>query len=235
MIPTRETEEKLARLFAACRPFSEHLAKWEDPALPDKYDHNCFEYTGQPSKAEFEQALDYQKKLGASFIKLEGNEPLTDRFELEEGVTLTMVLKTAEEFRNRNRELTFRKPALSEVEEIEVRHFGPVYGEDFSRRNIRRLYEKLAYHGAYLGETLVGACYSFTSDGLTCIDGLIVDAQYRHRYAATSLLAHIRETYPETTLFLHADQDDTPKDMYRKMGFETVDRLYEYVCTRVEK
>lgn len=39
---TREFEQKLACLFSVQKPFSEHLLKWEDSALPDKYDHNCF-------------------------------------------------------------------------------------------------------------------------------------------------------------------------------------------------
>ena len=26
------------------------------------------------------------------------------------------------------------------------------------------------------------------------------------------------------------NEDDTPKEMYEKMGFETVDKLYEYTC-----
>lgn len=30
-------------------------------------------------------------------------------------------------------------------------------------------------------------------------------------------------------MFLHADADDTPKEMYGKMGFETIDQMYEYV------
>lgn len=29
-------------------------------------------------------------------------------------------------------------------------------------------------------------------------------------------------------MYLHADEDDTPKDMYAKMGFEIIDVLYEY-------
>lgn len=41
----------------------------------------------------------------------------------------------------------------------------------------------------------------------------------------------VEDEYPDTRLFLHADDDDTPKEMYLKMGFEIVDRLYEYSCT----
>ena len=117
---------------------------------------------------------------------------------------------------------------LAELEDIELRHFGPLYGEDFSRRNIRRLYDKLRYHGAYLNGKLVGAGYSFSDSGFTCIDGLIVDKAYRKRYIATSLIKHIREHCPDTILFLHADDDDSPKEMYLKLGFEISDRLYEY-------
>ena len=207
--------------------------KWEDAVLPDKYDHNCFEYRGQPTGEEFERAIAYQKSAGASFIKLEGNEPLKDDFGLEAGVTLTMALQTERPRWTLNEELSFRRPALPELERIEVRHFGAAYGEDFTKRNIRRLYEKLDYHGAYLGDTLVGACYSFTADGITCLDGLIVDSAYRRRYIATTLIGRIWAIRPGNVLILHADEEDTPKDMYRKMGFETVDRLCEYSRTDI--
>ncbi len=54
---TRLVEEKMARIFSEKKRFSDHLYKWEDSLLPDKYDHNCFEYTGQPTKEEYQKAL----------------------------------------------------------------------------------------------------------------------------------------------------------------------------------
>ena len=231
---TRRVEEQMARLFCVRIPFSAHLAKWEDDLLPDKYDHNCFEYSDQLTTEEFEAALQYQKEKGATFIKLEGDAPLENSFGLEQGVTATMVLTKRHAQWLVNPDIVFRKPDITALEAIEVKHYGPVYGEDFSRRNIRRLYEKLTYHGAYLADKLVGAGYSFSADGMTCVDGLITDADYRRQYVATSLLAHIRDMHPKDTLFLHADEDDTPKDMYRKMGFEIVDRLYEYTRTGID-
>ena len=90
---TRSIEKKMALLFSVKKQFSEHLLKWEDPGLLDKYDPNCFEYCGQPTIEEFNRAVAYQKSIGASFIKLEGNEPLEDSFGLEPGVTLTMALQ----------------------------------------------------------------------------------------------------------------------------------------------
>ena len=230
---TRAAEEKLARVFSERRPFSEHLSRWTDDELRDKYDHNAFEYRGQPTREEFRRAVDHQKARGDGFIKLEGDVPLQDAFGLEGGVTLTMVLSADPAGRKwkTNPDLRYARPSLDELECFEVKHYGPVYGENFTRRNIRREYEKLEYHGAYLDGVLVGACYTFSSDGMTCIDGLTVDESYRRRYIATSLLAHLAERYADDTLFLHADADDTPKDMYLKMGFETADRLYEYLST----
>ena len=230
---TRSVEEKMARLFSTGRSFSDHLMKWEDAALPDKYDHNCFEYTGQPTREEFESAVAYQRSIGASFIKLEGDEILNESFGLDAGVTLTMALQPGAVEWKLNDEVIFRIPELSELEAIEIKHYGPVYGEDFSKRNIRRLYEKLDYHGVYLGNKLVGACYSFSADGITCMDGLIVDEECRNKYIATSLIQHVREIQPDNTLILHADENDTPKDMYLKMGFDIVDRLCEYLLTKL--
>ena len=232
---TRHNEELFIRMFAERKPFSEHLTKWEDRLLPDKYDHNCFEYCGQPTKEEFAKAVQYQKEFGAGFIKLEGDDPLSDSFGLEADVTLTMVLKSSETEWKTNPDLTFRTPPLRELEELEVKHYGPLYGESFTRRNVRRLYEKATYHGAYLDGVLTGSCYSFSANGLTCIDGLIVDESYRKRYIATSLIAHVIRSFPDTVFFLHAAEDDTPKDMYEKMGFETVDKLYEYLCTDMNR
>ena len=60
------------------------------------------------------------------------------------------------------------------------------------------------------------------------MDALVVREAFRKRYVATTLMKHIASQFKEE-MFLHADADDTPKEMYRKMGFETVDELYEYL------
>ena len=61
MNPTRKTDEKFYRLFSTFHAFSEHLTKREDNELRDKYDHNAFCYSGQPTEDELRAALAYQK------------------------------------------------------------------------------------------------------------------------------------------------------------------------------
>lgn len=229
----RDCEKNLLMKFASCRPFSEHLIKWDDPKLKDKYDHNFFAYESQPSEEEFRAALLHQKKEKASFIKLQGYIPLTNPFGLEESICLTMqLMKDIDEWKI-NPNLTFHVPRLIELKEMERRYSGPLWGEDFAVRNVERLYGQLDYLGAYRNEKLVASCYCFSSGTFTCIDGLITAEEERHKYAATSLLAEVIRRVPGHTVFLHADANDTPKEMYLKMGFQIVDRSYEYLSCKI--
>ncbi|MBQ4366354.1 MAG: GNAT family N-acetyltransferase [Clostridia bacterium] len=227
---TRAAERAQALLFSSERPFSAHLTKWEDPLLPDKYDHNCFFCSGQPEKEEFAAALAYQRDRGAPFLKLESDAPLQNSFGLEESVTLTMTLRSACDGWRQNPRVTFGTPTLPEAEALEVRHYGPVYGEDFTRCNLRRLFGALTYHGAYLDGRLAGMCYTFEHEGCVCLDGLLTDETCRGQGVATTLLRRLAKQNEGKLLFLHADADDTPRQMYEKLGFCTVDTLYEYLC-----
>ena len=227
----KKLEEAYAFVFSVKLPFSEHLFRFEDNDLPDKYDHNYFEYVGQPTWEEFQKAVDYLKNRGDRFIKLEGDEPLDECFGLTSVVTLTMELKTDLQKVERNPELKYYVPSISEIEDLEVSHYGLVYGESFARRNIRRLYEKLKFHGAYLNGELVGSCYTFSGEDYICLDGLLVDIDHRNQKVATSLLAHICDLAGDKTIFLHVDEDSDVREMYEKLGFQEVGRRYEYLCT----
>ena len=229
----RSTEEEMAMLFSVRRSFSEHLKRWEDNELPDKYDHNCFEYSAQPSREEFERALAFQRERGDTFIKLEGDFPLENDFGLTQGITLTMQLAGSADGWVVNDEIEIKEPRYKDLKEIELKHFGPVYGENFTVRNMDHMYEYLDYRGAYIGEKLVGAYYFYSADGFTCVDGLIVDEDYRHRHIAVTLLKHAVSEAAGNVVFLHADEDDTPKKLYEKLGFQAVDRLYEYLSTDI--
>ena len=231
--PTRKSEESLACLFSVPLSFSTHLTKWEDSQLPDKYDHNAFKYVGQPSVEEFQKAITYQREKGANFVKLEGRLPLENPFGMEEDVSLTMVLSAETDHHawKTAPDVVLRAPDTTQLESLERKHYGALYGESFTVRNVRRLHERVCYHGAYLDGALVGVCFTYSTDGYTCIDGLLVDREHRHRFIATTLLQDVVETARKRgdQVFLHADAHDTPKDMYAAMGFEVEDRLYEYL------
>ena len=242
----RKAEQLFKNLFSQKRPFSEHLEKWQDDDLYDMYDHNQFvPLSDKINQCDFEQAIEYQRQLGRGFLKLDTreklDEALIERFSLEECRTETMILRNKKENIEAwkcNPDVVIYDSASSDVLadllSIEIETFAEAYGEDFIRRRDARYVKKAMetpgfhYYVAYLEGKTAGSCYAYAADGYVVLDALVVRESFRKRYVATTLMKHIASQFKEE-MFLHADADDTPKEMYGKMGFETVDRLYEYV------
>ena len=242
----RKAERSFKMLFSQKCVFSEHLEKWQDDDLYDMYDHNQFvPLLDDPTDKELEQAIAYQHQLGRSFLKLDAreklDEALTERFSLEECCTETMLLQNKQkniEAWKCNPDVIIHDSASSDVLadllQIDIETFASDYGEDFIRRRDARYVKKAMetqgfhYYVAYLDGKVAGSCYACAIDGYVVMDALVVREAFRKRYVATTLMKHIASQFKEE-MFLHADADDTPKEIYRKMGFETVDELYEYL------
>lgn len=242
----RKAERSFKMLFSQKCAFSEHLEKWQDDDLYDMYDHNQFvPLLDDPTDKELEQAIAYQHQLGRGFLKLDTreklDEALTERFSLEKCCTETMLLRNKKENMARwksNLDVIIHDSASSDVLadllQIDIETFASDYGEDFIRRRDARYVKKAMetqgfhYYVAYLDRKPAGSCYACAIDGYVVMDALVVREAFRKRYVATTLMKHIASQFKEE-MFLHADADDTPKEMYRKMGFETVDELYEYL------
>lgn len=242
----RKAERSFKMLFSQKCAFSEHLEKWQDDDLYDMYDHNQFvPLLDDPTDKELEQAIAYQHQLGRGFLKLDTreklDEALTERFSLEECCTETMLLRNKKENMARwksNPNVIIHDSASSDVLadllQIDIETFASDYGEDFIRRRDARYVKKAMetqgfhYYVAYLDRKPAGSCYAYAIDGYVVMDALVVREAFRKRYVATTLMKHIASQFKEE-MFLHADADDTPKEMYGKMGFETVDELYEYL------
>ena len=242
----RKAEQSFKQLFSQKRAFSEHMEKWQDDDLYDMYDHNQFvPLLDDPTGKELEQAIAYQRQLGRGFLKIDTREKLDEvlikRFSLEECCTETMLLRNKKENMARwksNPDVIIYDSAsgdvLADLLKIDIETFASDYGEDFIRRRDARYVKKAMeipgfhYYVAYLDGKPAGACYAYAIDGYVVMDALVVREAFRKRYVATTLMKHIASQFKEE-MFLHADADDTPKEMYGKMGFETVDELYEYL------
>ena len=64
--------------------------------------------------------------------------------------TLTMVLPPETDIRSwkTNPEVSIKAPDADQLEQHELKYYGPLYGDDFTVRNNRNLREKLTYLGA---------------------------------------------------------------------------------------
>ena len=241
----REVEQAWKKVFSEEKPFNENLHRWQDEVLYDMYDHNQFVPVGMVTNEDFEKALAYQKEHGWNFIKYDAREKLdksvVDVFELEECEIYTMLfMRNETDNWKTNSKVEIKDIKVedigNDIKELEIQNYASLYGLDFTERKMNYYLKKAKevegfhYLAAYMDGRIVGACYAFTDKGYVVMDSLIVNEEARKQYVATTMMKYIIEHFKEK-MFLHADADDTPKDMYTKMGFEVVDSLFEYCKT----
>lgn len=229
-------EESFIRLFSSKFKFSKNLIKYEDDRIFDMYDHNYFKHNSKTSLDEVIEAYQFQYDNYFDYLKLISKNRLNTKvvkaLDLEEDTILTMLFVGNTSSFKTNKNIKIKRITLKDLNKIELKHYGKIYGEDFiKRRNkeflrVSKLNPNFIYYGVYINNKIVGECHAYTYKNYTCIDSLLVDDKYRNKYIATSLLKHIIDK--SKYVYLHADNDDTPKDMYRKLGFKTIDKSYEY-------
>lgn len=132
-----------------------------------------------------------------------GYEPLDNAFGMEEETTLTMALPGDVDVHgwSISSGISVKSPDPTQLEQLELKCFGAVCGEDFVVRDNRRLREKILYLGAYLDGQLVGSCYVYVAGGYACVDSLMVDEDFRWRHVAATLLKHAVEDGGESGPF----------------------------------
>ncbi len=239
----RKNEAAFDLIFSEEYRFSEHLYKQSDAKLPDMYHHNAFITDGIPTEEELTAAERLQKENGQKFFLIKSKEPLPSvlirQFGLEEDITDTMLLQEHyfEKWKcNPSVIVIDRKDSdiENDILSTELKNYGSAYGVDFVKRKMRRYlemsekYDGFHYFGAYIDDIIAGACYAFCTENVICIDGLVVNKEFRKQYVATTLLSHIVKTLGDK-IFLHADANDTPKHIYERMGFHTIESMYEYL------
>lgn len=250
----RRQEAEFKSLFSKKVLFDGELAKWEDNTLPDMYDHNQFVpvNSNQPSEKSLLKAVQYQREHGRNFFKYESRKPLPENiagklkseFGVEGGETYTMYLPDNGEYvkwkENKKTSVTdlHDMDIMKDIIKIEEKNYLSVYGADFLNRKVKRYTDMVAenehmhYLGAFQDGKIAGACYAYVSNGIIQMDDLIVNKECRNQYVATTLMKYIAGRFGGIFI-LHADEDDTPKDMYSKMGFRVIDSLYEYASSDI--
>ena len=108
-------------------------------------------------------------------------------------------------------------------------------GEDFCNRRARRrgdVYlseEPLSSYICYYNKMPVGKCDLFLHEGIAKIEDFVVLPSYQRRGVGTTILKYIMDQALSSgadVIYLVADEDDTPKEMYLKLGFEKAGDSY---------
>ncbi len=234
----RRCEDYWRELFAEKLPFNDCFDRWYNPNLPDQYTTNAFFPKGAVTAEALAEAYAYQRDLG--FLQLMCKEPLdralAEEFQLKENIVLTMALLGGNPDQwQENKTISIADVQEQDIsEDIIAFQVAQEDGEsDYPLRAITQDMKAAAaypeYHwlAAYQNGDVAAVCHALCYSGCVEIDDLVVAPAARKQYIATSLLKYIAEHF-EGQLYLHADEDDTPRDLYSRLGFEVVDKCWEY-------
>lgn len=218
---------------------TETLDRWYSNLRPDQANNNFFLPTGTLTCLDIDTAIDIQKKRGLNYVMFRTTSPidvnLRELFAFEEDVTCVMaLLKNNSENWKEHPKIEIRDIQTSDISSdlLDVSSVPEQYRQAAYRNMqlvLKAARENPNYHWlcAYLNGVRVGSVYALSHQGFVEMDDLWVETEYRNQYIATTLMKYIVKTYGGI-LYLHADASATPKEMYARMGFETVETIYDY-------
>ncbi|MDD6772281.1 GNAT family N-acetyltransferase [Inconstantimicrobium porci] len=124
---------------------------------------------------------------------------------------------------------------IDELVQMDVAMYGEACGEDFCRRRAQRMGEEylsdssLNMYVCYLDGQPVGSCELYISNSVAKIESFTVQEEFQRRGIGTTILKYLMEEAKKQKAdirYLIADEDDTPKEMYKKLGFQKVEDTY---------
>lgn len=242
-------EEAYIRCFCKVRE-EEKKAYYTDDLLPDMYEHN---FTLLKEKLSQRQLQDFimnetQKAIEAkvNFYKVKvptlPKEMVTNsQGKLPQVETLGIYLCDLEKITSwRNDTQCNVKKIVSDIQieelvALDLIHDRDTCGEDFCKRRARRrgkVYKSDipcdSYIGYYQGKP-VANCDLFIDGNCAKIEDFAVIPEYQRRGIGTTLLKALiykAQKKGAKIVYLNADEEDTPKEMYVKLGFKKLGELY---------
>jgi len=230
-------EDSLLDLFVNKTILSKNINKYCDDALKDMYDHNFYRAYKVLNNKEINLCKQDNKEMNRDFFKIESSiiQPLLENDEYEKEIDSALIIYNKIDIPiNKNVVIKHlsKEDIAKDLIDLELRNYKDVYGEDFCIRKTKRFISKVSKSGldfiaGYLNNRCVASCYIFNDGESISIDGLAVEEKYRHQKIASTLLQYVINNY-DVPVFLHADEDDTPINMYKNMGFKIVNTKYYY-------
>jgi spore maturation protein CgeE len=250
----RRCERAYTGCFA--EPFEDkRVIRYRDDLMSDMYDHNCTYIKGTPSLDDLlqliageirlcrEENLGYCKITMDEMQHAKGIEEFDDKLQIEHyGQYVYMpyvympaeppgwALKTDCDIRKIADEVMVEDLVL-----LDKIQYAEACGGDFCARRARSRGQVYlsntsieSYICYYEGEP-AGNCDLFLYDGMAKIEDFTVLPKFQRRGLGTAILEHLivaAFSKGARTIYLTTDEEDTPKEMYMKLGFEKVSDSY---------
>ena len=238
----RATKWHNCELFAKPLHLTENLLRWQDDNNPLHYNKNHFAVQGKLCPEDIKTAITFQKENMLSGLILKAEQPLAkdliQEFSLlEEEILLMAQLRDESVSWNINDKIEIRDCQKDDISYDLLNACMALAENSYHRRWIRTTMEEALsvakmhpeYHwlAAYFNGQLVARCYVLEWDGCVQMEDLWVHEEFRHQRIGTSLLKYIHDHF-RGTLFFHSEAEDSTKEFYHKLGFDTIAFCYEY-------
>jgi ribosomal protein S18 acetylase RimI-like enzyme len=220
-----------------------------NPEILLQYDSNFLKFKKMPTIQEFNEAhlylRNYHEKRGQKHVKFYFPEGERITAELENH------LKSDADFTIGYLELygiePANFPAVNENADIKIQMVttetlddylkfqyeqNSIHGNDFAEQkqhqhanNFKN--EKMMQVLGFYKDKPAGSVDVIISEDTAEIDALVVHENYQRQRIGSHLQKFVMDQFPDKTIILVADGDDTPKDMYRKQNYQYLGFQYE--------
>lgn len=128
------------------------------------------------------------------------------------------------------------KKAVEDGIKLDVATDGTRLGEDFCTRRARRFGEVSMNHPdfynhlIYKDDECIGNCALFVHNGVAKVENFVIHPDQRGKGYGITLFKAVCQKALElgaNAIYLNADEEDTPKELYKKLGFIKVGIHYE--------
>jgi len=228
----------------------EQIIRYRDSQLTDMYDHNFTFIKKALSKDALQQVIreEIEQNLheNKDFCKITMDvlpdekclEVLDRKLEIEHYGKYAYISMKSPEWKTTDacQILKMTDPSMIEdLASMDLIHDSGSSGEDFCNRRARRRGEvylseiPLDSYICYFNGIPVGNCDLFLHNSTAKIEDFAVLPEYQRRGIGTTILKHMIDTAlmkSAATIYLIADEDDTAKEMYLKLGFVKIADSY---------
>lgn len=227
---------------------NELYRQYHYPKMPARYDSNFIEFKQLPTLSDFEEAVAYlkefQKQNGQKHVKFvfpAGEKLTADLFFYLIGQDFNMGIMELyaidpNDFPDVEADPDIDIQVVTEDNfetylHLQYQHDLP-YGKDFADQKVmyhKRHFadDKVTQMLAFYKGAVAGSVDVILDTGTAEIDGLAVGETFQRKGIGSRLQKQVMELFPDRTVILVADGEDSPREMYKKQNYQYIDYRHE--------
>jgi len=230
------SELEIPAIFCETKRINDHITFYYDDSLPGMYDFNFFDVTDALSINDLELI---NKSNPRSHIKIQSC--VRYQWLIDNGFSEIILLTMFNENSNTIplKKNAYLKTLIDNREVLEdIFLFQTSIWSDskeFTRKKLNHYVDCILSKKANLdivvmyneNNEFIGEAEVINSKDFVGVDGLYIKEEFQKQGYGTTLLGLINRKYNKP-IYLHADDSETAKNMYTKLGFVVLNRLYDY-------